>query len=205
MGIFDIFVKKSEQNGSFEPNYDKLSPSDVELEFKIRKRGFETHTGARLAEDINIMSLLATRYKHIPSLHFCIDKFPALGRDISEFERLGCELGDAVCAYRYYSLDRIRDYPPERAEECVGKAVKAGAPAAYLTLGDYYIERGDTSRAIEIYKLAASLNVKEAEERIRDIDFELYLELSARRESEASKAPLGGGLSARLRREREEK
>ena len=75
MGFFDIFANKSKQKDSFEPNYDKLTPEEVALEFRLRQKGISAHTGTRLAEDIEIMSLLAKKYKYLPAIHFCIDNF----------------------------------------------------------------------------------------------------------------------------------
>ena len=53
----------------------------------------------------------------------------------------------------------------------------AGANAGYLTLGDYYLARGERARAIDLYKLAAGLKVRGALEKIQNIDPYLYNEM----------------------------
>ena len=194
MGFFDIFANKSKQKDSFEPNYDKLTPEEVALEFRLRQKGISAHTGTRLAEDIEIMSLLAKKYKYLPAIHFCIDNF----ENCDEYERIGCELGDAVCLYRYYDLDRIKNMKPKEAEECIGRAVSAGASAAYLTLGDYYRLLGDEGRALDIYKLAHSLSAKGATERIASIDPHLAEQLTERPTAQSRPK---SSLSARLKGE----
>ena len=196
MSIFDIFVNKSKQNNSFEPDYDKLSPDEVELEFKIRQNNIKRHSGSRLEEDLRIISLLAKKYKHIPAIHFCLDNF----EDTEEYERIGAELGDAVCLYRYYSLERIKDMKPHEAEKCIGLAVRAGVSSAYLTLGDYYAISGNTDRALDIYKLAHSLSVKGAIDKIAGIDPHLAERLS---ESVTTKAIKTSSLAARLKGEKQ--
>lgn len=203
MGLFGIFVNKSKQNRGFEPNYDNLSPDEVEFEFKLISKNIQYHTGDKLAQDLDIVERLAKQYHYMPAIYYCIDNFPRFGRGSEEYERLGCELGDAVCSYRYYSLERISAYTPEQAEECIKKVVSLGAPGGYITLGDYYLARGDSARARDIYGIAMELNVRGAVERLMQLDGGLSPELYASQAKSAEPQRGESGLSARLRRDRE--
>ena len=198
MALFGLFSGKKEK--SDEPDYEKLTPDEVELEFKIRLGFIKHHTGKRLDSDLDIIELLASKYKYMPAIEFCIDKLPALGREKGEFyEKIGADCGDPVCLYRYYNLERIKKMPPSEAEECIGRAVKAGATAAYLTLGDYYLWLDNKARALEIYKLASSLSVKGAYERALAIDPDCKPPESTSYAQPIQKS----GLSARLKGEKQ--
>ena len=172
MSIFDIFSKKKEK-GSLEPDYERLTPDEVELEFRLRQNALKHHTGQRLVEDMKIIELLAKKYKYVPAIHFCLDNID----DAEEYERIGAELGDAVCLYRYYDLNRIKNMKPDEAEKCIGRAVSAGASSAYLTLGDYYRLIGDEKRALDVYRLAHSISVRGAADKIAEFDPDLGAEL----------------------------
>jgi hypothetical protein len=196
MALFGLFSGK--KGKSDEPDYERLTPDEVELEFKIRLGFIKHHTGKRLDLDLDIIELLATKYKYMPAIEFCIDKLSAFGREKGEFyEKIGADCGDPVCLYRYYNLERIKKMPPSEVEECIGRAVKAGATAAYLTLGDYYLWLDNKARALEIYKLSASLSVKGAYERV------LMLEPSYAPPESTARPIQKSGLSARLKGEKQ--